>query len=218
MHRIVSLCTRGALAGLAAVAIVVGCSSDSVTGPTTRDNAALILHFDSLVHSSSGDRPAIYSLIAQALAEGAPVGTGTITVNGTTTHVHVVALEIVGFSGATPFDSVYEVGTWQGDGSDTAAVFFQSGGAVTALSAADTASGENFDGTASVVPGALGASCTSFAAPSDIDVPAPIQCNLEPSVDSFSVVVTSGANPAVTLPQQKVSGVRVEIAAPPPPC
>ena len=218
MYIIRSIRVRRGLALLAAAAVVVACSSDSVTGPTTRDDAALILHFDSLVHSSSGDRPAIYSEIAQALAEGAPVGAGTMTVNGATTHVHVVALSVVGFSGVAVFDSVYVLGAWQGDGSDTAIVFFQSGSTVTALSALDTATAENFGGTASVVSGALGATCKSFTAPSDIEVPTPIQCNLQPSVDSFSIVLGGGAGPTVTVPQQKVSGVRVEIEEPPPPC
>lgn len=218
MHCIRSIRVRRGLALLAAAVIVIGCSSDSVTGPTTRDNAALILHFDSLMHSSSGDRPAIYSDIALALAEGAPVGTGIITVNGATTRAHVVGLRIVDFSGVANLDSVYAVGAWQGDGSDTAIVFFQAGGTVTALSALDTASADNFGGTASVVPGALGATCKSFTAPSDVEVPTPVQCNLQPSVDSFSIVLGGGAGPTVTLPQQKVSGARVVIEVPPPPC
>jgi len=218
MHSIRSIRVRCGLALLAAAAAVVACSSHSVTGPTTRDNAALILHFDSLMHASSGDRPAIYGEIAQALADGAPVGTGTITVNGATTHAHVVALSVVGFSGVAVFDSVYVLGAWRGDGSDTAIVFLQSGSTVTALSALDTATAENFGGTASVALGALGVRCKAFTAPSSIENPILIQCNLQPSVDSFSIVLGGGTGPTVTLPQQKVSGVRVEIEEPPPPC
>ncbi len=218
MRRLHSIRTRRVLPLLAAAAVVFGCSSDSVTGPTTRDNAALILHFDSLGNSTSGDRPAVYFEIAQALALGAPVGTGTVTVNGVTTRVHVVAQAVVGISGGAALDSEYIVAAWHGDGADTAVVFFQSGGTVSALSALGATSSEDFGGTASVVPGALGASCASFTAPGDIDVPTSIQCNLQPSVDSFSIVLGSGDGPTVTLPQQKVSGIRVEIESPPPPC
>lgn len=218
MRTIRSIRTHRAVLLLAAAAVIFGCSSDSVTGPTTHDNAALILHFDSLTHSTSGDRPATYGEIATALAQGAPVGTGTITVNGATVHVHLVAQREIGVTGGAPFDSVTIVAAWQGDGSDTAIVFIQSGSSVASLSAIGATSSEDFGGTASVVPGALGASCTPFTAPLDLGVPTPISCALQPSQDTFSIVLGNGDGQTVTMPQQTISGIRVEIESAPPPC
>lgn len=216
MHLSRSLPVRPTL-GLIIAAVIAGCSSDSVTGPSTRDNAALILHFDSLMRSTSGDRPALYSEIESALAQGAPVGTGTIAVNGTTVRVHVVAQREVGIVDGTPLDSEYEVAAWQGDGSDTAIVFIQSGGSVTSIWGIGTASSEDFGGTASIAPGALGASCTPFTAPADIDVPVPIDCKSQSSVDMFSILLGDGTGPTATLPRQSVAGIRVEIETTPPP-
>lgn len=203
---------------VAAMALVIACSSDSVTGPSTRQNATLILHFDSLMNSTSGDRPATYSAIAEMLAEGAPVGTGTITVDGTTRRMNMVAQLNVGMLNGAPFDSEYTVAAWKGDGADTVILLIQSGGTVSALSALGAASGADFGGTATVMPGALGASCTTFTAPGDIDVPTPLDCQIQTSQDSFTIVLGGGQGPTVTVPNQPVVGIRLETAAPPPPC
>ncbi len=218
MRRIHSIRIRRALPLIAAAAVAIACSSDSVTGPSTRGNAALILHFDSLKNSTSGERPGIYSQIAQMLALGAPVGTGTITIDGVPKHVNVIGVRLIGVSEGAPFDSGYAVAAWQGDGSDTAITFIQSGAVVTAISAFGDSSAISFGGTGSVVPGALGASCTSFTAPGDIEIPTTISCNLQPATDAFSITLGGGDGPAVTLPPQTVAGIRAEIEAPPPPC
>lgn len=203
---------------LAALAVVMACSSNSVTGLNTRQNATLILHFDSLLNSTSGDRPAIYAAIGEMLAEGAPVGTGTVVVNGTTMRMNIVAQLEVGILNGAPFDSDYTVAAWKGDGSDTAIVLIQSAGTVTSFSALGATTGADFGGTATVVPGALGASCTTFTAPGDIDVPTPIDCHLQTAQDAFSIVLGGGQGPTVALPNQPVAGIRLETAAPPPPC
>lgn len=218
MRAIRSIRLRRALPLLTAMGLVIACSNDSVTGPNTRQNAALILRFDSLMHSTSGDRPAIYSAIAAMLAEGAPVGTGTITVNGTTRRMNMVAQFEVGMLNGAPLDSEYFVAAWKGDGSDTAIVLLQSGGTVQSLSAFGATSEADFNGTATVVPGALGASCTPFAAPLDIEVATPIDCHLQTAQDTFSIVLTGGQGPTLTVPNQSIVGIRLETEAPPPPC
>lgn len=200
------------------MALVIACSSDSVTGPSTRQNAALILRFDSLVNSTSGDRPATYAAIVEMLAEGAPVGTGTMTVNGATERVNIVAQLNVGILNGAPFDSVYTLAAWKGDGSDTAIVFFQSGGTVTSFSALGATSEADFGGTATVIPGQLGASCTTFTAPGDIDVPTPLTCQVQGSAAAFSIVLDGDQGAQVAVPNQPVVGIRLETQAPPPPC
>lgn len=218
MRAIRSSRVRRALPLVAAMALVMACSSDSVTGPSTRQNATLILRFDSLMNATSGDRPAIYSTVAEMLAEGAPVGTGTITVNGTTERVNLVAQLEVGILNNAPFDSTYTVAAWKGNGADTIIMFAQSGSSLAALSAFGAASNEDFGGTAIVVPGQLGASCMTFTAPGDVEVPTPLTCQLQGAADEFSVVLDGGAGAHVTLPNQPVAGIRLETQAPPPPC
>ena len=164
---------------VAAAAVVAACSSD-VTAPTSADNAALILHFDSLKNSSSGFGPIVYAQFVELLAEGAPVQTGTITIDGTPKRVKVMAIRVVEVSDGSPVDSIYAVAAWAGDGSDTAITFVSSGTTVGAFAAIGDAQGTGDGGTASVTPGALGASCTTFTPPSDIRPAADDQ--LQPAV------------------------------------
>jgi hypothetical protein len=200
---------------VAAAAVVAACSSD-VTAPTSADNAALILHFDSLKNSSSGFGPIVYAQFVELLAEGAPVQTGTITIDGTPKRVKVMAIRVVEVSDGSPVDSIYAVAAWAGDGSDTAITFVSSGTTVGAFAAIGDTQGTGDGGTASVTPGALGASCTTFTPPSDIDLPPTISCNLQSSVASFLVSI-NGDGPTVGLPQQAIKGVRAELEVPPPP-
>lgn len=216
MPSISSTRPRQALAVLAAAAVVMGCSSDSVTGPTTRDNAALVLHFDSLMNSASGDRAGIYSDIGQMLAEGAPVNTGTFLLNNVPSRMHMAAQLIVSTSNGTAVDSEYVLAAWKGDGSDSAIVFIQSGGTVLSLWAFGGASSAEIGGSATVVPGPLGASCTPFTAPSDIYVPTPLSCHVQPTTNSFEVVLGTGQ--VVGVSNQPIEGIRVEVESPPPPC
>lgn len=215
MRSVYSMCTRGALAGLAAVAMVVGCSSDSTTGPTTRDNAALILHFDSLKNSTSGNPSIIYYDIVELLAEGAPVGTGTITVNGVPRRMNIIAMSTLEMTNGVPWDSAYTVVAWQGDGADTAIAFVQTA-ALNTFAAFGDSSYHSVGGTVSIVPGALGGSCTSFAAPGDVEIFTPIECHLQRSTDAFSAVLGGDNTPTVALPSQSVSGIHIELDTPPP--
>ncbi len=214
MRRTYSICPPRALLVLAA-GVVVGCSSDAVTGPPPRDNAALLVHFDSLMNSTSGDRPGIYSDIAQMLAQGAPVNAGTILLNGVPDRMHMAAQLVVGTSNGTGVDSEYVLAAWKGDGSDSVIVFIQSAGTVVSFWGFGAASSGEIGGSATVVPGALGSSCTAFTAPSDIYVPMPLSCHAQPTTDSFEVVLGTGI--VVGLSNEPIDGIRVEVESAPPP-
>ncbi|HEX6814808.1 MAG TPA: hypothetical protein VF102_03960 [Gemmatimonadaceae bacterium] len=212
---------RRAVPLLAALAIAGACSSSSVTGPNTSKNAMLLAHFDSLrVATASGFRVDVYAEIEEMLAEGAPVGSAMVTVNGSSSRVNIVAqLEVQDLNGA-PFDSVYTIGAWLGDGSDSAMVFGQSGISLLAVTAFGSASAEDFDVTGTVVVGAPRGACTSFLslAPPDIAAPAPLGCQLQTASDAFTIVLDGGQGDTISLPNQKVTGIRIvtAVSAPPP--
>lgn len=201
--------------------VAVACSSSSVTGPSTSQNAKLLARFDSLrLATSSGFRADVYANIEEMLAEGAPVGSAVITVNGSPSRFNVVAqLSVQNLNGA-PFDSDYALAAWQGDGSDSVLLFSESGISLFAVTAFDSASAENFVVTGTVVPGAPSGACTSFLslASPDIEVPAPVKCQLEAASDSITIVLDGGQGATVTMPNQKVTGIRVvtTVSAPPP--
>ncbi len=214
MPSITSTRTRQALAVLAAAAVVIGCSSDSMTSPTTRDNAALILHFDSLRNSSFGNKAIIYYDVVELLVEGAPVGTGTITVNGVPRRMNIIAERTLEVTNGVPWDSAYSVIAWQGDGADTAIAFVQTA-ALNTFAAFGEASSHSVGGTVAIAPGALGATCTPFSAPGDIDLIPPLECHLQRATAAFSADLSGGDGPTVAVPQQSVSGIGTEIGTPP---
>lgn len=127
MSAMPSIRSRALFPLFAAVVVAVACSSGSATGPDTSQNEQLILHFDTLKNSTSGIPPGIYLDIATILAEGAPVGNGTLTINGVALHVHTVAQRAVEYVQGEPLDSGYVVGAWTGDGSDTVIELLHSG-------------------------------------------------------------------------------------------
>lgn len=206
---------------LAVMLMAVACSSNSVTGPDTSQNAKLLARFDSLrIATSSGFRAEVYANIEEMLAEGAPVGSAVITVNGSSTRFNIVAqLSVQDLNGA-PFDSDYSIAAWQGNGSDSVMLFGKSGVSLFAVTAFGSEAAEDFDVTATVVPGAPSGACTSFLslASPDIAVPAPVKCQLQTVSDSVAIVLDGGQGDTVALPNQKVTGIRVvtTVSAPPP--
>lgn len=204
-----------AIATLAAAA----CSSDSATGPTTNQNAQLILRFDSLRNATAdGNRSGAMLDIAQILAEGAPIATGTVMVNGVAEQYHMTAeLQVLDEQGA-PVDSQYTVAAWKGDGTDTIALFNASAGFVAVLVGTPGASGEFIGpGTPALTLGAPGAACRSFLAvtPPDVSAPTPVSCRLESATVAFDGEPVAGATFA--LPSQSVAGIRLEVNLLPPP-
>lgn len=207
-----------ALGAVVAASAVLACSSDSATGPTTVRNAQLILRFDSL-HNETLDpnRSSAMLDIAQILAEGAPIATGTITVNGTPERWNMIAeLEVLDLAGA-PADSQYTVAAWKGDGADSIVLFGESGGIVAVLVSTPLGSAEFIgSGTPTVTLGALGAACQSFLSvtPVDVSAPVPVQCQRQTASIAFDTV--SVAQGTYALPAQSVSGIRVETNVPTP--
>lgn len=218
MSAMPSIRSRALFPLFAAVVVAVACSSGSATGPDTSQNEQLILHFDTLKNSTSGIPPGIYLDIATILAEGAPVGNGTLTINDVALHVHTVAQRAVEYVQGAPLDSGYVVGAWTG-GSDTVIELLHSGFfAATAIWKFGDTSGEDVDGTASQVPGPIGAACRQFPTPDDLHVPVASDCRIQPAADSFAIVLGGDDSAAVTLPNQSIVGIRPadSLSAPPP--
>ena len=200
---------------IAAAVAILGCSSESATAPGTRDNAALILHFDSLENSTSGYQAIIDGDIVQDLALGAPVGAGTVLVNGAPMRMNVIAVNTLEVANGIPWDSAYAVIAWQRDGTDTAVAFVQTAALNTFATFGD-ASFHSVGGTVSIVPGALGAACTMFGAPNGVEVIQPIECHLQHSTYAFSASL-GDRGPAVAMPRQTVADIYTKEGTPPPP-
>lgn len=196
----------------------VACSSGSATGPTTNQNAELILRFDSLHNATAdGNRSGAMLDIAQILAEGGPVATGTVMVNGVAEPYHMTAeLQVLEVSGA-PFDSQYTVAAWKGDGTDTIVAFNASAGFVVALVGTPGASGEFVGpGAPSLTLGVPGGPCHSFLSvtPPDVSAPTPLGCQQQQATVAFDAVSVVGDTFA--LPTQPVAGIRLEVNIQPP--
>jgi len=195
------------------------CSSDSVSGPTTNQNAQLILRFDSL-HNATADenRSGAMLDIAQILAEGAPIATGTVMVNGVAEQYHMTAeLQVLDEQG-TPVDSQYTVAAWKGDGTDSIVIFNASAGFVAVLVGTPAASGEFIGpGNPTLALGAPGAACQSFLSvtPTDVSAPTPIRCQRQSATVAFDAESVVGSTFA--LPSQSVAGIRLEVNIQPPP-
>lgn len=194
------------------------CSSDSATGPTTSQNAQLILRFDSL-HNQTADpeRSSAMLDIAQILAEGAPIATGTVIVNGAAEPYHMIAeLQVLDTQGA-PVDSQYTVAAWKGDGTDSIVLFNASAGFVAVLVGTPAGSGEFVGpGTPALALGAPGAACQSFLSvtPPEVSAPTPVTCQRQSATVAFDAESVAGSTFA--LPSQSVAGIRLEVNLQPP--
>jgi hypothetical protein len=187
--------TRLAVPLFAATVFAVACSSNTPTGPDTSHNAALARHFETLLDASTGFRATIYSDIVAMLAQGAPVDTGTITVNGATQRVSVITERSVRLLNGAPLDSQFAIAAWNGDGTDSVILFDQSVGTFT-LWAFGEAAGEDTGGSLLVVSSPPGAQCREFlsAALPDIDIPAPLRSSFRrPRTRSRSCSITATA-------------------------
>ncbi|HEX6809237.1 MAG TPA: hypothetical protein VF118_14715 [Gemmatimonadaceae bacterium] len=207
---------------IASVAVVAACASDQVAGPNTAENAELILHFDSLMHSTTDAyRKSTYWDIAAILAEGAPVGAATIKVNGVTHHFNAVAELLVTRNAlGVTFDSDYTIAGWQGDGTDSTFDFLKSDLFNTLVTTFGAASMQDFDASTRVTLGPPRGLCRSFLSvtPSDIGAPTPLECFVQVATDSFWIVTNSRHGDTVVLHSQPLTGIRVlrSVAAPPP--
>lgn len=123
------------LLAAAVPAVLAGCSSSSVSGPTTARNSQLIAQLDTarMQADSSGEaeRASQIEAIMQVLSVGSPVGKLTISIDGKALGFNAAAalLAILDTTG-TPIDSGYVVEAWRGPQADTivALQYIMSGG------------------------------------------------------------------------------------------
>lgn len=110
------------LAIVASIATIAACSGDSTMQPTTAANIALMARFDSLYAAGAADsdqRANTFELIAQMLAEGAPVQKATISFNGKTFTDSAVAELHLTYIGSRALDSSLFIAMWAGNGPDS---------------------------------------------------------------------------------------------------
>lgn len=113
------------LAAAAAVpAVLAGCSSSSVSGPTTARNSLLIAQLDTARaqadSNGEGNRAAQIEAIMQVLSVGSPVGKLTISIDGKAMGFNAAAalVALLDTTG-TPIDSGYVLEAWRGTQADT---------------------------------------------------------------------------------------------------
>ena len=123
----------------------------------------------------------------------------------------MVAQEVVLTNAGVPADSTYILTAWEGDGADSLIEFLSNESEVVAISTYGGSFSESSEGTGTVVPGAIGAACTFYTAPGDLSFLQPATCQVQSARDAFSVQMQNGDGPAITLPTQNVSGIRVEV-------
>jgi len=216
--RIIRLCPRAAAIVIVAVAVVAAaCSSDAPTAPSTAQNAKILSRFDSLANQTDDPlRADALARIAQLLAEGAPVGTGTIRVNGVGGPFTMIAALEVTSIGGQPVDSQYTVAGWEGNAPDSVIVLMLHGGEVSATVSEHHGSVAGPGGTATITVQSGGASCTSFAgqAPPDLEVPTPSSCAEQRSQMAFASRFGNSPTITVDMPAQTVMGIRLVFDTP----
>jgi hypothetical protein len=218
MRIIRSLPHRIAFLVVAAAAMAAACSSDSTTAPSTSQNVRILSRFDSIA-GATGDpvRGAALQRIAQLLAQGAPIGSGTIRVNGVGGPFTMIgALEVTEIGGV-PLDSQYTVAGWEGNAPDSVIVLTLLDGTVSSVVSAHEGSVEGTGGSATITAAPGGGSCTSFLpqAPPDLPVAVPSECAGQRSQVTFAG--SFGDSPAITVdvPAQSVQGIRLVYSSPP---
>ncbi|HKV50448.1 MAG TPA: hypothetical protein VJO52_04540 [Gemmatimonadaceae bacterium] len=204
------------LAALAALA-VMACSSDSATAPGTSQNVHILARFDTLANQTpDGLRGQALQHIAQLLAQGAPVSTGAISVNGTAGRWTMISALQVNSIAGVPADSSFTVAAWEGNAPDSVIVLILQGSIVSSVVSAHEGSVAGTGGTASIAVASGGGSCTSFAseAPSDLPLATPTSCTTQRSHVAFASAF--GTAPAITvdMPAQAVTGIRLVFDTP----
>lgn len=202
---------------LAAIVVAAACSSSSSTGPNTGQNVRILTRFDSLRGTTAdGQRASEFQSIAQILAEGAPLGAGLIKNGAVTGRFTMVAALLVDDVNGQPVDSQYTVIGYEGNAPDSVVLFNASSSGVFSIVSDHDGSVGTIGGTVALTPDAPGAACKSFLAqaPTDLDAPVPITCRLQTVTASFVTAVGTSAD-TLSLPNQRVSGIRIETAAAP---
>ncbi len=217
MRIVRSVPSRTAFLLLAAALVAAACSSDSATAPGTSQNVHILSRFDTVANQTSDNlRAAALQEVAQLLAQGAPVSTGTITVNGTTGQYTMIAALQVNTVAGVPADSAFTVAAWEGNAPDSVIVLTLQDGIVSAIVSAHEGSTTGTGGTATITATSGGASCTSYAsqAPRDLLVPTPTECEVQHSQVTFASAFGDAPSVTVSVPAQGVSGIRLVFDTP----
>jgi hypothetical protein len=202
---------------LAAALGAAACSSDSATAPGTSQNVHILARFDTVANQTSDNlRAGALLQVAQLLAQGAPVSTGTVSVNGTAGQWTMIAALQVNTVAGVPADSSFTVAAWEGNAPDSVIVLTLQNGVVSSVVSAHEGSVVGTGGTATITVASGGGSCTSYAsqAPRDLVVPTPAQCTVQHSQVTFASAF--GDAPAITVdvPAQAMSGIRLVFDTP----
>ncbi len=203
---------------LTAVIVAGACSSDFATGPTTSQNIRLMAHFDSVSKTSASPVHGAELLnVIVSLAEGAPVGSATLRLNGVSeTYSFVARYEVLDADGA-PADSDLIVLAWRGANADSLIllVYHQNDLFVQLSTPADSALLDTVGvTTGEAIASAPHGGCTPFvsAIPFGVFVPVPTSCRQEAVTTSATAALSDGSESTVSfvLPAQRIAAIRYE--------
>ena len=204
-------------------ASIVACSCGSATRPSVSPKVQLIARFDSLRRDGMARfdfRWPSYALIEQFLAEGAPIQTATMVIDGRVIHDSAVASLQVNTPTGQPADSTLYVILWDGNGPDSVISIGIGDEARNAATFLDFSLGQTFLGETEADPrdtlkltmSSPGAACASLLndAPPDADLRTPTQCRTQTFSLSYNVFPQLGTTDTVVVPVQRIRDVRVE--------
>lgn len=137
----------GMLATVVTIAAFVAGSCGSATRPSVSPNVQLIARFDSLRRDAMARfdfRESDYALIEQFLAEGAPIQTATMIIDGRVIHDSAVASLQLSTPTGQSADSTLYVILWDGNGPDSVISIGIGDGARNAATFLDFSLGQTF--------------------------------------------------------------------------
>ena len=211
------------LATVVTIAAFVACSCGSATRPSVSPNVQLIARFDSLRRDGMARfdfRWPDYALIEQFLAEGAPVQTATMVIDGRVIHDSAVASLQLSTPTGQPSDSTLYVILWDGNGPDSVISIGIGDGARNATTFLDFSLGQTYLGstvdgsphdTLDLTMSGPGAPCASLLrdAPPDADLRTPTKCRMQTFSFSYNLFPELGTTDTVVVPVQTIRDVRV---------
>ncbi len=213
----------GMLATVVTIAAFVAGSCGSATRPSVSPNVQLIARFDSLRRDAMARfdfRESDYALIEQFLAEGAPIQTATMIIDGRVIHDSAVASLQLSTPTGQSADSTLYVILWDGNGPDSVISIGIGDGARNAATFVDFSLGQTFLGsteggnpldTLELMMSRPGAACASLLhdAPSDADLRTPTQCRTQTFSLAYKLFPELGTTDTVVVPVQTIRDVRV---------
>ena len=209
------------LAMVASIATIAACSSAATMQPTPAANIALMARFDSLYTAGAADsdqRANAFELIAQMLAEGAPVQKATISFNGKTFTDSAVAELHVAYTGSRALDSSLFIAMWEGNRPDSVVVVKAKPELNYITSSVYQRSLTNIDfpvyttviDTVAVTMATPVSACTSLLAdePPGLNAPVPLSCQAQHFSIQFTTLPELVVQDTVVMPFQRIRDVR----------